>query len=53
MKIIDLIKLLETHDEDDEVKCLALIEGADFTLELEGVGTVEDDKVIYIYAKEE
>lgn len=53
MKIIDLIKLLETYDKYDEVKCLALVEGADFTLELEGVGTVEDDKVIYIYAKED
>lgn len=52
MQIKDLIRLLKTHDEDDEVKCLALVEGADFTLELEGLGTIEDDKVIYIYAKE-
>ena len=53
MQIKDLIKLLETHDKDDEVKCLALVEGADFTLELEGVGEIEEDETVYIYAKVE
>lgn len=53
MQIKDLIRLLKTHDEDDEVKCLALVEGADFTLELEGVGGIEGDETVYIYAKVE
>lgn len=53
MQIKDLIRILKTHDEDDEVKCLALVEGADFTLELEGVGGIEGDETVYIYAKVE
>lgn len=53
MQIKDLLKLLETHDTNDEVKCLIEIDGADYDLDIEGIGTIEDDEVIYIYAKEE
>ena len=53
MRIKDLIKLLETHRENDEIQCLIKIDGADYDLEIEGIGTIEDDEVIYIYAKEE
>lgn len=53
MQIKDLIKLLEDHNENDEVMCLAIIDGADCVLEIEGVGTIEGDDVIYVYAKDE
>lgn len=52
MKIIDLIKLLETHGANDEVQIFIKIDGVDYGLEIEGVGTIEDDEVIYIYAKD-
>lgn len=53
MQIKDLIRLLKTHSENDEMQCLVKIDGADYDLEIEGIGTIEDDEVIYIYAKEE
>lgn len=53
MQIKDLIKLLKTHSKNDEIKCLIKIDGADYDLDIEGIGTIEDDEVIYIYAKEE
>ena len=53
MQIKDLIKLLEDYDENDEVMCLIKIDGVDYDLEIEGVGTIEDDDVIYVYAKDE
>lgn len=53
MQIKDLIRLLKTHDENEVIKCLAIVEDDSYVLKIEGVGTVEDDKVIYIYAKEE
>ena len=53
MQIKDLIRLLKNHDENKEVMCLINIDGADYDLDIEGVGTIEDDEVIYVYAKEE
>lgn len=53
MQIKDLIKLLETYGVNDEAQIFIKIDGVDYGLEIEGVGTIEDDKVIYIYAKED
>ena len=53
MQIKDLIKLLEDYNENDEVICLIKIDGADYDLDIEGIGTIEDDGVIFIYAKDE
>lgn len=53
MRIKDLIKLLEKYDEDSEIECFISADGADYNLDIEGVGTIEDDEVIYIYAKDE
>lgn len=53
MQIKDLIRLLEQYNENDEVKFMAIIDGADYSLDIEGVGTIEDDDVIYVYAKDE
>lgn len=53
MKIKDLIRLLEQYNENDEVMCMTIIDGADYSLDIEGVGTIEDDDVIYVYAKDE
>lgn len=53
MQIKDLISLLEQCNENDEVICMAIIDGSDYALDIKGVGTIEDDEVIYIYAKEE
>lgn len=53
MQIKDLIKLLEKHDEDSEIECFISVDGVDCALDIKGVGTIEDDEEIYIYAKEE
>lgn len=53
MKIKDLIRLLEQYNENDEVMCMTIIDGVDYDLDIEGVGTIEDDDVIYVYAKDE
>ena len=53
MQIKDLIRLLKKYDEDSEIECFISIDGADYNLDVEGVGTIEDDEVIYIYAKDE
>lgn len=53
MQIKDLIKLLEGYSENDEVMCLIKIDGADYDLDIEGVGAIEDDEVIYVFAKDE
>lgn len=53
MQIKDLIRLLENHHKDAEVKCLVKNDGDEYDIEIEGVGTIEDDEVIYVYAKEE
>lgn len=52
MQIKDLIRLLEHYDEDSEIECFISVDGADYDLDIEGVGTIEDDEVIYIYAKD-
>ncbi|WP_243344590.1 hypothetical protein [Anaerococcus sp. AGMB09787] len=53
MQIKDLISLLEQYNENDEVICMAIIDGSDYALDIKGVGTIEDDDVIYVYAKDE
>lgn len=53
MQIKDLMKLLEKYDEDAEIECFISADGTDYDLDIEGVGTIEDDEVIYIYAKDE
>ena len=53
MQIKDLIKLLEKYDEDSDIECFISADGADYNLDIEGVGTIKDDEVIYIYAKDE
>lgn len=53
MQIKDLIRLLEDYNENDKVMCLIKIDGADYDLDIEGVGTIEDEDVIFIYAKDE
>lgn len=53
MQIKDLVRLLEQYNENDEVMCMTIIDGSDYGLDIEGVGTIEDDDVIYVYAKDE
>lgn len=52
MKIKDLIRLLKEYDEDAKVESLVTIDGIDYDLKIEGVGTIEDDEVIYVYSIE-
>lgn len=52
MQIKDLIRLLKEHDEDAKVESLVNIDGVDYDLKIEGVGTIEDDEVIYVYSIE-
>ena len=48
----DLKNLLEAYDDDQEIKIFAEADDAQYDLEFEGVGDIEDEDIVYIYAKE-
>ena len=48
----DLKNLLETYDDDQELKIFAEADDAQYDLEFEGVGGAEGEDTVYIYAKE-
>ena len=48
----DLKNLLETYDDDQEIKIFAEADDAQYDLEFEGVGEIQGEDTVYIYAKE-
>ena len=52
MTIKDLRELIKNYDDDQEIKIFAETEDTQYSLEFEGVGDIEDEDIVYIYAKE-
>lgn len=52
MTIKDLKELIKNYDDDQEIKIFAETEDTQYSLEFEGVGDIEDEDIVYIYAKE-
>ena len=48
----DLKNLLEAYDDDQEIKIFAEADDAQYDLEFEGVGEIQGEDTVYIYAKE-
>lgn len=48
----DLKNLLEAYDDDQELKIFAEADDAQYDLEFEGVGGIQGEDRVYIYAKE-
>ena len=48
----DLKNLLEAYDDDQEIKIFAEADDAQYDLEFEGVGGIQGEDTVYIYAKE-
>lgn len=48
----DLKNLLEAYDDDQELKIFAEADNAQYDLEFEGVGGIQGEDTVYIYAKE-
>ena len=48
----DLKNLIKDYDDDQEIKIFAETEDTQYSLEFEGVGDIEDEDIVYIYAKE-
>lgn len=48
----DLKNLLEAYDDDQELKIFAEADDAQYDLEFEGVGEIQGEDTVYIYAKE-
>ena len=48
----DLKNLLEAYDDDQELKIFAEADDAQYDLEFEGVGGIQGEDTVYIYAKE-
>lgn len=48
----DLKNLLEDYDDDQEIKIFADADDAQYDLEFEGVGGIQGEDTVYIYAKE-
>ena len=48
----DLKNLLEAYDDDQEIKVFATADEEQYDLEFEGVGGIQGEDTVYIYAKE-
>lgn len=48
----DLKNLLEAYDDDQEIKIFAEADEEQYDLEFEGVGGIQGEDRVYIYAKE-
>ena len=48
----DLKNLLEAYDDDQEIKIFATADDTQYVLEFEGVGGIQGEDTVYIYAKE-
>ncbi len=53
MQIKDLIRLLDVYDDELEIYSLIRIDGEEYSLEIKGIGAIEDEDSIYIFSKDE
>ena len=52
MTIKDLKELIKNYDDDQEIKVFATADEEQYDLEFEGLGGIEGENTVYIYAKE-
>ena len=52
MTIKDLKELIKNYDDDQEIKIFATADDTQYDLEFEGVGGIQGEDTVYIYAKE-
>lgn len=53
MTVGQLKDLLDIYDDELEIYNLIEIDGGEYSLEIKGIGTIEEEDRIYIFSKDE
>ncbi|MDU2648347.1 MAG: hypothetical protein E6296_06700 [Anaerococcus vaginalis] len=53
MTVGQLKDLLDIYDDELEIYNLIKIDGGEYSLEIKGIGTIEEEDRIYIFSKDE
>lgn len=53
MNVGELKELLDNYDDELEIYNLIKIDGGEYSLEIKGIGTIEEEDRIYIFSKDE